>query len=78
MVNTAPARLLGREQLAALRPGALVIDLASKPAAWILKRPSSWALRAVWALSLAGKVAPGFRGGYMKTAIYHIMDELGE
>lgn len=78
VVNTAPARLLGREQLAALRPGALVIDLASKPGGVDFEAAVQLGVKAVWALSLPGKVAPVSAGGYMKTAIYHIMDELGE
>lgn len=78
VVNTAPARLLGREQLAALRPGALVIDLASKPGGVDFEAAAQLGVKAVWALSLPGKVAPVSAGGYMKTAIYHIMDELGE
>lgn len=78
VVNTAPARLLGREQLAALRPGALVIDLASKPGGVDFETAAQLGVKAVWALSLPGKVAPVSAGGYMKTAIYHIMDELGE
>jgi dipicolinate synthase subunit A len=31
VINTAPVRLLGEEELEDLRPGSLVIDLASKP-----------------------------------------------
>ena len=31
VINTVPARILGEEALADLRPGCLVIDLASKP-----------------------------------------------
>ena len=66
--NTVPARILGVEELAALKEGALVIDLAS--------RPGGVDMDAAAALSLPGKVAPVTSGRYIKDTIYHIMEEL--
>ena len=76
VINTVPARILGREELAALKPGALVIDLASKPGGVDFDAAARLGVRVIWALSLPGKVAPVSSGGYIKTTIYHIMEEL--
>lgn len=77
VVNTVPARVLGQEELSALHPGALVIDLASKPGGVDFERAAALGVRVVWALSLPGKVAPESSGSYIKITIYHIIDELG-
>lgn len=34
-------------------------------------------VRAIWALSLPGKVAPVTSGRYIMDTVYHIMEELG-
>ena len=75
VVNTVPSRILGEEQLAALKPGALVIDLASKPGGVDFDAAARLGVRAIWALSLPGKAAPVSSGGYIKTTVYHIMEE---
>lgn len=75
VVNTVPTRILGREELAALKPGALVIDLASKPGGVDFEAAARLGVRAIWALSLPGKVAPVSSGEYIKTTVYHIMEE---
>lgn len=77
VVNTVPAGVLGREELSALKPGALVIDLASKPGGVDFDTAAELGVQTIWALSLPGKVAPESSGGYIKTTIYHIIDELG-
>ena len=69
--------MLGREQLAALRPGALVIDLASKPGGVDLAAAGDLGLTVIWALSLPGKVAPVTAGAAMKTTICNMLRELG-
>ena len=78
ILNTVPAPILGREQLAALKEGALVIDLASRPGGVDFPAAEELGVKVVWALSLPGKVAPISSASYLKLAIYHIMDELGE
>lgn len=75
VVNTVPAQVLGREELAGLKPGALVIDLASKPGGVDLEAASALGVKVIWALSLPGKVAPVSSGSYLKSTIYHIIDE---
>lgn len=75
VVNTVPARVLGEAQLGALKPGALVLDLASKPGGVDFEAAARLGVRAIWALSLPGKVAPVSSGAYIKTTVYHIMEE---
>lgn len=77
VVNTVPAPVLGRAELAALKPGAPVIDLASRPGGVDFRAAEELGVRTVWALALPGKVAPRSAAGYIKSTIYHIIDELG-
>ena len=74
--NTVPAPVLGVEELAALKEGALVIDLASRPGGVDMEAAATLGVRVVWALSLPGKVAPVTSGRYIKDTVYHIMEEL--
>lgn len=77
VVNTAPAPVLGAEELSALKEGALVIDLASKPGGVDFAGAAALGVRCIWALSLPGKVAPVTSGRYIMDTVYHIMEELG-
>ena len=74
--NTVPFPVLGIEELAALKQGALVIDLASRPGGVDMDAAAALGVRVVWALSLPGKVAPVTSGRYIKDTVYHIMEEL--
>lgn len=78
VINTVPAPILGRGELSALKKGALVIDLASRPGGVDFQAAQELGVRTVWALALPGKVAPRSAAGYIKSTVYHIMDELGE
>ena len=75
VINTVPALVLGVEELAALKEGALVIDLASRPGGVDMEAAAALNVRVIWALSLPGKVAPVTSGRYIKDTIYHIMEE---
>ena len=77
VVNTVPAPILGREELTQLKPGCLVIDLASKPGGVDFDAAAQLGVKAVWALSLPGKVAPVTAGLAIRDAIYNILTELG-
>ena len=77
VVNTVPAPVLGVEELAAMKQGALVIDLASRPGGVDMSVAAALGVRVIWALSLPGKVAPITSGRYIKDTVYHIMEELG-
>ena len=76
VINTVPAPVLGVEELSALKEGALVIDLASRPGGVDMQAAAALGVRVVWALSLPGKVAPVTSGRYIKDTIYHVMEEL--
>jgi dipicolinate synthase subunit A len=69
--------VLGVEELSALKEGALVIDLASKPGGVDLDAAAALGVQVVWALSLPGKVAPVTAGKCVKDTIYNILRELG-
>lgn len=77
VVNTAPGAVLGVEELAALKQGALVIDLASKPGGVDMLSAAALGVRVIWALSLPGKTAPVTSGRYIMDTVYHIMEESG-
>ncbi len=77
VINTVPARILGEEALADLRPGCLVIDLASKPGGVDFEAAARLGVKVIWALSLPGKVAPITAGQSIKSTIYNILHELG-
>ncbi len=77
VVNTVPVRVLDAERLADLRPGCLVIDLASKPGGVDFEAAVRQGVRAIWALSLPGKVAPVTSGKMIRDTIYNIWNELG-
>lgn len=77
IINTVPARVLGETQLASLKPGALVIDLASRPGGVDMEAARQLGVNVIWALSLPGKVAPVTAGKAIQTTIYNILREQG-
>ena len=77
IINTVPVPILGREELSDLKPGCLVIDLASKPGGVDFSAASDLGVKVIWALSLPGKTAPVTAGLAIKAAIYNILTELG-
>ena len=76
IINTIPSRVLGREQLMGLRPGCLVIDLASKPGGVDMEAAAELSVPVIWALSLPGKVAPVTSGKIIRDTVYNILSEL--
>lgn len=58
IINTVPAAVLNEELLTKVQKGCLLIDLASKPGGIDFSTASRLGLKAIWALSLPGKVAP--------------------
>lgn len=75
VVNTVPSRVLPRELLAQLKPGCLVIDLASKPGGVDFQGAAELGVRCVWALSLPGKVAPVSAGAAIRDTVYNMLRE---
>ena len=77
IVNTVPARVLGRAELEDLRRDCLVLDLASKPGGVDLQAAGELGVTVIWALSLPGKVAPVTAGTAIRHTIYNMLRELG-
>ncbi|NLO49187.1 MAG: dipicolinate synthase subunit DpsA [Clostridiales bacterium] len=73
--NTVPARVLGEERLRELSKDCLCMDLASKPGGMDFAAASKLGIKAIWALSLPGEVAPITSGSIIKEAIYNIISE---
>lgn len=75
--NTVPHIILDTEMLSKIRKDALIIDLASKPGGVDFEKAKSMGLKAIWALSLPGKVAPVTAAKFIKETVYNIIEELG-
>ena len=74
--NTVPFCIFNREVLRNLRPGTLIIDLASKPGGVDLDSASKLGIKVIWALSLPGKVAPATAGKIIKDSVLNILNEM--
>lgn len=77
VINTVPACILGGEELSALKEGALVIDLASRPGGVDFAAAERLGVNVIWALALPGKEAPVTAGIYIRDTVYHMLEELG-
>ena len=75
VVNTVPAPVLGEERLRELAHDALCLDLASRPGGMDFVAAARLGVRAIWALSLPGEVAPRSAGAIIRDTIYNIIDE---
>ena len=75
VVNTVPAPVLGAAGLAELPFDCLLIDLASKPGGIDFDAAAALGRRAIWALSLPGKVAPISAARAIRDTIYTILQE---
>jgi dipicolinate synthase subunit A len=77
VVNTIPSLILNCELLNKLNKDCLVIDLASKPGGVDFDKAKEFGIKAIWALSLPGKVAPVTAAEFIKNTVYNIIEELG-
>ena len=73
--NTAPAVILDADKLKEVDKSCLVIDLASKPGGVDFDTAAELGIRAVWLLSLPGKVAPLTAGVTIGKTISNILEE---
>ena len=78
VVNTIPAQVLTAPVLAALRPGSLVIDLASKPGGTDFEAARRLGHRAIHALSLPAACAPETAGEAVARTVLTILREREE
>lgn len=69
IINTVPARVLSKEELAEVRSDALIIDLASPPGGTDFEEAKRLKLKAILAPGLPGKVAPITAGKILASAI---------
>lgn len=74
--NTAPELLLTRPVLEQLRPGVLVVDLASKPGGVDWQAAKELELKAVHALALPGQLTPVSGAVAIRNAIYELCEEV--
>ncbi|MCX7842211.1 MAG: dipicolinate synthase subunit DpsA [Clostridia bacterium] len=75
--NTIPHVLLDSEKLKLLHQDCLIVDLASKPGGVNFESARALGRKAIWALSLPGKVAPVTAAKFIKETIYNVINELG-
>ncbi len=75
--NTIPYMILDTNALSKLKSDCLIIDLASKPGGVDFEKAKSMGIKAIWALSLPGKVAPVTAAKFIKETINNIICELG-
>jgi dipicolinate synthase subunit A len=77
IVNTVPARVMDEPRLREVGEECLCLDLASKPGGIDFTAASKLGVRAMWALSLPGEVAPTTSGGIIRDTVYNILKEKG-
>lgn len=77
VLNTVPTCVFGEARLRELKPGCLCLDLASKPGGLDFAAASKLGVKAMWALSLPGEVAPVTSGAIIRDTIYNILAERG-
>ena len=78
VVNTIPAPVLTEPVLAALRPGSLIVDLASKPGGTDFAAAQRLGHRAIHALSLPAACAPETAGEALARTVCEILAEREE
>lgn len=76
IINTIPFQILDRKRIDFLRDDCLIIDLASYPGGVDLQAAKDRNIKAIWALSLPGKVAPITSAEYIKETIDNIIREI--
>ena len=74
--NTIPICIFNSALLRNIRPGTLIIDLASKPGGVDFDAASQLGIKAIHALSLPGKVAPATAGKIIKDTVANILNEI--
>ncbi len=78
VVNTIPAPVLTAQVLVQLRPGSLIVDLASKPGGTDFEAARRLGCRAVHALSLPAACAPETAGEAVARTVLTILQEREE
>jgi len=76
IINTIPYIILDKDNLENVRKDVLLIDLASNPGGVDKDAIKEKKIKFIWALSLAGKVAPVTSAEFIKETLYNIFSEL--
>ncbi len=76
--NTVPAVILDEKKLKLIGRNSLIIDLASKPGGVDFDTAGNLGIKAIWLLSLPGKVAPVTSGEIIAETIENILTERGD
>ncbi len=77
IINTVPQMVINKECLEKSKKGALFIDTASKPGGIDMNFAEKLGIKALWALSLPGKVAPRTSGKIICDTVLNILSETG-
>ncbi|MEA5050967.1 MAG: dipicolinate synthase subunit DpsA [Oscillospiraceae bacterium] len=77
LVNTVPARVIGRDVLERVPPGSLIVDLASAPGGVDFAFAAARGVNAEAAPSLPGRVAPKTAGLIIKNTVMTMLGERG-
>ncbi len=77
LINTVPARVIGKKQLEALNPDCLLIETASAPFGIDFQDTKEKAMEVIKASSLPGKVAPQTAGEIIGRSILPIIKQRG-
>ena len=76
IINTIPFLILDENRLNYIKKDCTIIDLSSNPGGVDRKAAREKNLKAIWALSLPGKVAPLTSAQFMQETLYHILKEM--
>ncbi len=75
VVNTVPSLILTKELLLQLRPGILLLDLASRPGGIDFEAAARQGLNTIWALGLPAETAPVTAGRIIMETVLNIIEE---
>lgn len=76
LFNTVPVQIIDREILSKMNNDVLIIDLASVPGGVDFKVCKELGIKAVWALSLPGKISPVSAGRIIYEEVMDIFEEI--
>ena len=76
IINTIPFQILEGERLNHIKQECVIIDLSANPGGVDRKAAKEKNLNVIWALSLAGKVAPITSAEFIKETLYNILKEI--
>lgn len=76
IINTIPFQILDENRLKYVKKECTILDLSSNPGGVDRAAARNLGLKAIWALSLPGRVAPMTSAEFIKETLYHILKEI--